>query len=67
VQDGADLLSLFLSKREIFTDEFIVDEMIDFFGAGTVTTANATMTIVNHFIKNKASLNKVRKEFDALK
>lgn len=61
------MLSLFLSKREIFTDEFIVDEMIDFFGAGTVTTANSSMTIISHFIKNKTSLKRVREEFYALK
>jgi hypothetical protein len=33
-----DLLSLFLSNKDIFTDELIVDEILDFFGAGTVTT-----------------------------
>ena len=35
---GVDLLSLFLESPKIFTDEFIVDELMDFFFAGTVTT-----------------------------
>lgn len=38
VEDGADILSLFLANPEVFTDEFIVDELRDFFGAAVQTT-----------------------------
>ena len=34
----SDLLSLFLSNADIFTDEFIIDEVIDFLSAGTQTS-----------------------------
>jgi cytochrome P450 len=51
----------------VFTEEVIIDELIDFFGAGSETTQNATQTIVSHFVKNKASLARVRKEFAAVK
>ena len=67
VAEGADLLSLFLGQPDVFTDEIIVDELIDFFGAASETTQNATQTIVSHFVKNKASLARVRKEFTAVK
>lgn len=33
-----DMLSLFLESPDIFTDEFIIDELMDFFLAGTLTT-----------------------------
>ena len=36
--EGADLLSLFLANPDVFTDEFIVDELRDFFGAAVYTT-----------------------------
>ena len=38
VADGVDLLSLFLSQPGVFTDDVIIDELIDFFGAGSETT-----------------------------
>ena len=34
VAEGADLLTLFLANDEVFTDTFIVDELLDFFLAG---------------------------------
>ena len=34
VGNNSDLLSLFLDKPDVFTDEFIVDELLDFFLAG---------------------------------
>jgi hypothetical protein len=40
--DDSDLLCLFLQNQDIFTDEFIVDELLDFFTAAMVTTQNAT-------------------------
>ena len=35
VRKDADLLTLFFQNPEIFTDEFIVDELMDFFTAAT--------------------------------
>ena len=32
------MLSLFLESPDIFTDEFMVNELMDFFFAGTLTT-----------------------------
>lgn len=30
-----DLMSLFLKRPDVFTEDFIIDEMMDFFLAGT--------------------------------
>ena len=38
VKDGVDLLSLFLQNSEVFTDDLIIDEMVDFFIAAVNTT-----------------------------
>ena len=38
VTDSTDLLTLFMENRDIFTDEFIVDELLDFFLVGITTT-----------------------------
>lgn len=51
IKDGVDLLSLFFDNSNIFTNEFIVDELLDFFIAAAVTTQAASQTIVSHFIK----------------
>ena len=48
VADGVDLLSLFLQNPDVFTDEVIVDELRDFFGAATITTQYATQTLITH-------------------
>ena len=34
----ADLISLFLQRPDVFDDELIVDEILSFFAAGTLTT-----------------------------
>ena len=55
--EGSDLLSVFLSAPpEIFTDEFIIDELVDFFMAASGTTNLATRTMVAHFAKCPESL-----------
>lgn len=38
VKADSDLLSLFFQSPEIFTVEFIVDELVDFFAAASQTT-----------------------------
>ena len=38
VKQNSDLLSAFLDAPEVFTQEFIIDELMDFFAAATKTT-----------------------------
>ena len=57
------MLSLFLETPEVFTNEFIVDELMDFFFAGTLTTQYTTQSIVTHFVHKPESLKKTRDEF----
>ena len=42
VKGSSDLLSLFLQVPDIFTHEFIIDELMDFFAAATKTTQFAS-------------------------
>ena len=50
VADGVDLLSLFLQNQEVFDDDGIIDELIDFFGAGTELTQFSIQTFVSVLI-----------------
>ena len=45
----SDLLSLFLETPEIFTEDVIVDELLDFLVAGTQTTSNTGKVCLSHF------------------
>ena len=38
VAEGVDLLSLFLMNPEVFDDELIIDEILDFLGAGVFSS-----------------------------
>ena len=42
VAGGSDILSLFLSDPDTFSEDFIVDELRDFFGAAVMTTQYAS-------------------------
>jgi len=66
VQKSADLLSLFLESPDVFTKEFIIDELCDFFLAASTTTQFSSQTIASHFATAVASLSKVRAEFSEL-
>ena len=57
------MLSLFLETPDVFTQEFIINELMDFFFAGTVTTQFASQTILTHFVHKPDSLAKARSEF----
>lgn len=46
----------------MFSDEFIVDETIDFLVAGTQTTMLTTQTVLSHFSTDTESLERVRRE-----
>ena len=40
--NDVDMLSLFFENPDVFTDDFIIDELMDFFLAGTLTTQYCT-------------------------
>jgi cytochrome P450 len=61
---GTDFLELFLQNNDVFTEEFIIDELLDFFLAAMLTTQLTTQAMVSHFIKDRECPEKVRKEFE---
>ena len=63
VEQGVDLLSLFLENPEEFTEDLIIDELFDFFLAGSLTTQYASQTLISHCAKDPASLKRMRDEF----
>ena len=63
VEEGVDLLSLFMQSPDVFTEDLIVDEMFDFFLAGQVTTQYASQTLIAHAAKDPECLRKIREEF----
>ena len=60
------MLTLFFERPDVFTDEVIVDEIIDFFGAASETTQKSVQTMMFHFVKSKEDLQRVRDEFNAV-
>ena len=50
VKEDTDILTLMLGRPDVFTDEFMVDELLGFFGAATETTHNVTQTILAHLM-----------------
>ena len=53
----ADLLTLFLENPDVFTDDDIIDELLDFLLAGTQTTSYAVLTMLAHLAKSEESVN----------
>ena len=49
VKDKSDLLSLFLSQPDIFSEEFIIDETMDLFLGGSITAQFVTQAMICHF------------------
>ena len=62
VDNEDDLLTVFLSHTETFTDEYIIDELVSLYFASVATSGLASTTILSHFINDPVSLNKVRAE-----
>ena len=60
----SDILSAFLEQPDIFSDEFIVDETMDLFLAGSQSTQFATQSVVCHFATAPDSLAQARNEFE---
>ena len=65
MEGKADLLSLFLESPDVFTDDDIIDELLDFLLAGTQTTSYATLTLLAHLAKSEESTSMIRKEFNS--
>ena len=64
ISNKSDILSLFLENPEIFSEDFIVDEFLDLFAAGSGTSMLATQTIICHFATSPQSLAQARDEFE---
>jgi len=52
-----------LENSDVFTDELIVDELRDFFGAAVQTTQYASQTMISHLTQSPQSLKKMRDEY----
>ena len=52
-----------MQSPEIFTDAFIIDELMDFFIAASSTTMYGSLSVCGHFATDTRSLEKVRDEF----
>ena len=65
LQGQSDILTLLLQSPDIFGDEDVVDEVIDFFMAGSMTIQSVTQMMVCHFATDPNSLAKARGEFNA--
>jgi len=63
IKQDSDLLSLFLGASDVFSDEDVIDEIIDFFGAASQTTQKSLQTFMAHFAKNPEARQRVRDEF----
>ena len=64
VENKDDLLSVFLSHSETFTDEYIIDELCSLYFASVATSGLASATLLSHFINDPISLAKVRAELN---
>lgn len=62
VENEDDLLTVFLSQPETFTDEIIIDELCSLYFASVTTSALASAMLLVHFMKVPSSLQKVRQE-----
>ena len=65
--DGSDLVSQMLANPEVFSDDDIIDEVIDFLAAGAQTTQRATQAALYRLMTQPEILERVRAEFDELK
>ena len=66
MKQDVDILTLFFQSPDVFTDEYIVDELLDFFGAATQTTQLVTQSMLGHLMTKKESLDEVRGEFSKM-
>ena len=62
----SDVLSLLLNNKEVFGEEDIIDELIDFMVAATQTTQLTSQYSLAHLMTDTESLKRVRAEFNSL-
>jgi len=62
----ADMLTVFLESPEVFTDEVLIDEILDFIGAASETTQKNIQTLMAHLIKSETDRARVRNEFSTV-
>ena len=60
----SDVLSLMIANSDVFEEEDIVDEMMDFMVAATQTSQMTSQYALSHLITNADSLSRVRAEFE---
>ena len=64
--DGSDLVSQMLAAPEMFSDDDIIDEVVDFLAAGTQTTQRATQAVLYRLMTQPEILRRVRNEYEEL-
>ena len=63
LENDSDVLSLMLKADDVFTEEDIIDELLDFLVAGTMTTQMTTQNTLAHLMTEPTSMSRVRQEF----
>jgi cytochrome P450 len=63
---GSDLLSILLSDTTVFggNDELIIDQLLDFFLAGTATVSLNSQNLLHRSALDKTHLEKLRQDID---
>ena len=63
LEGDTDLLSLMMQSPEVFDEDAIIDELLDFLTAGTQTSLLITQVILSHFATDPESLARIRAEY----
>ena len=64
VDNESDVLSLMLKNSDVFTEDDIIDELLDFAVAGTMTTQLTIQNTLAYLMTEPQSMARVRAEFD---
>ena len=64
LEDDSDILSLMMQNSDVFQEEDIIDEMIDFMVAGSQTPQLPSQYALSHLMTDPESLSRVRQEFE---
>lgn len=59
-ENDGDMLTVLLSHDDIFTEEFLIDELCSLIIASVMTSSLACTTMLTHFIREPISLAKMR-------
>ena len=66
VAGNSDIMSLMLENKDVFTEDDVIDEILDLMVAGTITTQLATQTCLGHLMTEPESMKRLRAEFAEL-